>query len=216
VSTRTATAKRRGRSRRRGPSRATLLRRRLMWLAGVLTLAVVVAYAVAPYFDRAVQEVVLPLKHEDVIRQQAQEKDLDPALIAGVIYTESHFRHVTSHAGAVGLMQILPTTADYIAGKSGGTQFEQGDLATPQLNIAYGSWYLSYLMHKYRDSEVLALAAYNAGPGKLDQWLQTAAARGERFKVADHIPFAETRGYVEKVLAARAQYRREYPRELGI
>ena len=215
MSTRTATAKRRGRSRRRGPSRATLLRRRLMWLAGVLTLAVVVAYAVAPYFDRAVQEVVLPLKHEDVIRQQAQEKDLDPALIAGVIYTESHFRHVTSHAGAVGLMQILPTTADYIAGKSGGTQFEQGDLASPQINIAYGSWYLRYLLDKYGGNEVLAIAAYNGGEGKVDEWIAGALDRGERFEV-EAIPFQETREYVGKVLGARDQYRREYRAELGL
>jgi soluble lytic murein transglycosylase len=113
-------------------------------------------------------------------------------------------------------MQLMPGTADYIAQKSGGTAFRQGDLATPQVNIAYGSWYLRYLLTKYDGDEVLALAAYNAGEGKVDEWIAGAAARGERFRAADHIPFAETRDYVEKVLAARRDYRRAYARELGL
>jgi soluble lytic murein transglycosylase len=216
VSTRTATAaKRRSRGRRTRPSRAAVLRRRLLLLGGTLLVAALAVALIAPYFDRAVQEVVLPLKHEDVIRQQAADKDLDPALIAGVIYTESRFRDVTSHAGAQGLMQILPSTADYIAGKSGGTQFEQGDLASPQINIAYGSWYLRYLLDKYGGNEVLAVAAYNGGEGKVDEWVAGALERGERFRVAA-IPFPETREYVGKVLTARDQYRREYRSELGL
>jgi soluble lytic murein transglycosylase len=110
----------------------------------------------------------------------------------------------------------MPDTADYIAQKSGGTAFVQGDLATPQVNIAYGSWYLRYLLDKYDGREVLALAAYNAGQGNVDAWLADVGARGERFRAADHIPFPETRDYVEKVLAAREDYRREYARELGL
>ena len=134
------------------PSRARALRRRLGFLAAVAVAALVVAAAVAPWADKAVQEVKLPLRHEDIIRQQAVDKGLDPALIAGVIYAESHFRDQTSHAGAKGLMQLMPETADYIAQKSGGTAFEQGDLATPQVNISYGSWYLRYLLEKYDGS----------------------------------------------------------------
>ena len=79
----------------------------------------------------AVREITLPLRHEDIIRQQAADKNLDPALIAAVIYEESKFRDQTSHAGARGLMQITPETADFIARRSGGIRFEQGDLATP-------------------------------------------------------------------------------------
>jgi soluble lytic murein transglycosylase len=163
-----------------------------------------------------VREIKLPLRHEDIIRQQAADKHLDPALIAAVIYTESRFRDQTSKAGAKGLMQLLPQTADYIAHLSGGTRFEHGDLATPQINIAYGSYYLHYLLRKYRGSEVLALAAYNAGEGKVDEWLAGAAARGETFEVARHIPFPETRHYVQQVLDAREQYRKQYARELGL
>jgi soluble lytic murein transglycosylase len=201
---------------RRRAARARTLKRRLFAIVAIAILGTVGAAVFTPWLDRAVQELSLPLRHEDIIRQQASDKDLDPSLIAAVIYTESHFIDQTSRAGAKGLMQLLPSTADYIARKSGGTAFEQGDLATPQINIAYGSWYLHYLLEKYRGSEALALAAYNAGEGKLDEWLAGAAARGQTFDPAAHIPFAETRDYVRKVLAAKAQYRKEYPRELGL
>jgi soluble lytic murein transglycosylase len=194
--------------------RSRVIRRRVGFLLAVAVLGLVVALAIAPRADRAVQEaVLLPLRHDDIIRQQADEKDLDPALIAGVIFAESHFRDQTSHAGAKGLMQLMPETADYIAQKSGGTAFEQGDLATPQVNIAYGSWYLRHLLDKYDGSEVLALAAYNAGQGNVDQWL--AKSGGTHLTPTD-IPFPETRHYVAKVLDARKDYRREYKTELGL
>jgi|SRR5215207_1345681 len=219
MSTRTATRTTRpqGAARpRRRASGARALRRRLGFLAAVAAAAVAVAAAIAPWADKAVQEVKLPLRHDDIIRQQASDKGLDASLIAGVIYTESRFRDQTSNAGAKGLMQLMPRTADYIAQKSGGTAFEQGDLATPQVNIAYGSWYLRYLLHKYAGREILALAAYNAGEGKVDEWVAGASARGERFRVAQHIPFPETRRYVQQVLDARIRYRRTYARELGL
>jgi soluble lytic murein transglycosylase len=188
----------------------------LLLLAGVAVAAAGVMLAIAPWADKAVQEIRLPLRHDDIIRQQAEDKGLDPSLIAGVIYVESRFRDQTSHAGAKGLMQIMPSTADYIARKSGGTRFVQGDLATPQINISYGSWYLRYLLEHYHGNEVLALAAYNAGEGKVDEWWRNASDRGERFRAASHIPFPETRAYVTKVLEARRSYRREYGRELGL
>jgi soluble lytic murein transglycosylase len=216
MTTRTATGTTRAaKAPRRQPARRReVRRRRLFFFAAVAVSAAAIALAIAPRADRAVQEaVLLPLRHDDIIRQQASDKDLDPALIAGVIFAESHFRDQTSHAGAKGLMQLMPETADYIAEKSGGIAFEQGDLATPQVNIAYGSWYLRHLLEKYEQREILALAAYNAGQGNVDEWL--AGDDGERFRIAD-IPFPETRGYVAKVLDARDDYRREYPRELGL
>ena len=191
-------------------------RRRLMLVAAVVVAAAAAIAIVEPFADKAVQEIALPLRHEDIIRQQAADKDLDPTLIAGVIYVESRFRDQTSVAGAKGLMQILPSTADYIAHKSGGTQFQQGDLASPQINIAYGSWYLRYLLEKYEGHEVLALAAYNAGEGKVDEWYRSASDRGEDFEVASHVPFPETRNYVTRVLDARKRYKRQYRRELGV
>jgi soluble lytic murein transglycosylase len=218
--TRSGPAARRKPQRRR-PKKANqgrrILIRRLLLLSGALIASIVLlAVFVRPFADKAVQELSLPLRHEDIIRQQAADKQLDPSLIAGIIYVESRFRDQTSHAGAKGLMQLLPSTADYIARKSGGTRFKQGDLATPQINISYGSWYLRYLLQHYHGNELLALAAYNAGEGKVDEWYRAASARGEDFKAATHIPFPETRDYVGRVLELRDRYRREYRRELGI
>jgi soluble lytic murein transglycosylase len=214
VSSRPRTASRPRRSSAR--ARRQVVRRRLLLLGVVIAAAIAVPALIAPFAAKAVQEIALPLRHEDIIRQQATDKDLDPALIAGVIFAESHFRDQTSHAGAKGLMQLMPSTADYIARKSGGTAFVQGDLATPQINIAYGSWYLRYLLQHYDGSVVLALAAYNAGEGKVDEWWRIAQAGGELFRVASHIPFPETRDYVGKVLDVRVRYRKEYREELGL
>src|SRR5919198_2765981 len=194
--------------------RKKVLRRRLLLLSGLVLAALIVL--ARPFADKAVHEIALPLRHEDIIRQQAADKSLDPSLIAGVIYVESRFRDQTSRAGAKGLMQILPSTADYIARKSGGTRFTQGDLATPQINIAYGSWYLRYLLTHYHGNELLTLAAYNAGEGKVDEWYRDAVMRGEDFQAATHIPFPETRNYVSRVLGAQDRYRHEYARELGL
>ena len=192
-----------------------VLRRRLTLGTGLALVIVAVLSLVKPA-DHVVREIQLPLRHEDIIRQQAADKGVDASLIAAVIYTESRFRDQTSRAGAKGLMQLMPDTADYIARKSGGTKFERADLATPQINIAYGTWYLRYLLDKYKGNTILTLAAYNAGEGKVDEWRANAAAKGEKFKVADHIPFKETRDYVHRVLSARSDYRKKYARELGL
>ena len=214
MSTRSATTRARP---RRTPQRRRALLRRVAWLlAAVVVAAVAVAAIVAPGLDKAVKEIALPLRHDDIIRQQAADKQLDPALIAGVIYTESRFRDQTSHAGAKGLMQLLPSTADDIARKSGGTAFVQGDLADPQVNISYGSFYLRYLLQRYGGNVVLAVAAYNAGEGRVDKWIFATRQAGEDFDRTRHIPFPETRHYVEQVLEMRGRYREQYPRELGL
>ena len=186
-------------------------RRRVAALLGFVAIVTVGFAVVMPVADRAVKEVTLPLRHEDIIRQQARDKDLDPSLIAAVIYAESHFRDQTSTAGARGLMQITPETAHEIARRSGGTEFEQGDLGTPQINISYGSWYLRWLLERYGENVPLAVAAYNAGTGNVDKWIveDPGLAPGD-------IPFPETRAYVAKVMDARGKYRTEYERELGL
>ena len=98
---------------------------------------------------KAIREVTLPLKHEDIIRQQAERFDLDPALVAAIINQESGFSDETSHAGARGLMQITPATADTIETLSGGETFVYEDLADPDLNIRYGTFYLRHLLDRF-------------------------------------------------------------------
>jgi soluble lytic murein transglycosylase len=155
------------------------------------------------------REVTLPLRHDDIIRQQAADKDLDPALIAAVIYSESRFEDQTSHAGARGLMQITPQTAEVIEDLSGGTTFVTEDLADPDINIAYGSFYLDHLLQKYGGNEVAALAAYNAGETHVNEW-------GGAELDADDIGFDETRAYVDEVLDKREEYREHYADDLGL
>ncbi len=185
-------------------------RRRNALVIGMLGTGLIAAViALKPTVDDAIKEITLPLEHEDVIRQQSRDKNLDPALVAAVIYRESKFRDATSSAGAKGLMQILPSTAQFIAHRSGGTQFEVRDLADPQINISYGSWYLRYLLDRYDGNEVAAVAAYNAGHERVDDW------GGERLTL-DDIRFAETEDYARDVMDKRGEYRVKYPAELGL
>lgn len=159
-------------------------------------------------FDQALQELTLPLRHEDVIRQQSDEKDVDAALIAAVIYSESKFRDQTSSAGARGLMQITPEAAEDIARKSGATAFEMSDLADPDINIRYGTFLLQERLAEYDGNLVAVLASYNAGPAHVERWGGDDLTMGE-------IGFPETRAYVEEVLEKREAYREEYSEELG-
>ena len=190
-------------------------RRRLALLAGVLVVAGVGALLLLPLGEKAVREVTLPLRHEDIIRQQAKDKHLDAALIAGVIYAETKFRARRSSAGAEGLMQITPATARFIAHRSGGVAFRASDLGDAQINIQYGAYYLRYLLDRYGDNESLALAAYNGGEGNVDHWVNAARQKGQALSI-DAIPFGETRAYVRAVQSAARQYRRSYRRELGL
>jgi soluble lytic murein transglycosylase len=203
-------------ARKAAARRRAVLRRRLLVGVGsalLVAMAIVLAW---PQFHHAVREITLPLRHEDIIRQQAHDKGLDPALIAGVIYAESHFRDgQTSAAGAQGLMQLTPATARYIAHKSGGTQFVVDDLGTPQVNIAYGAYYLRYLLRRYGGNVDFALAAYNAGEGNVDRWISNAQ-EDDRALTITAIPYSETRAYVQRVLTVRGQYRRSYAAQLGI
>jgi soluble lytic murein transglycosylase len=186
------------------------LLRRWLVLAALVLAGVLIAGVL-----RTISHNGLPLADTSIIRQQAAEKGLDPALIAAVIYAESKFEPHTSAAGARGLMQILPATAEYLAQLSGGRTFTTADLAEPSVNVAYGSYYLRYLLDHYEGNEMLAIAAYNGGLANVDSWVAQARAEGRALTVA-MIPFPETREYVRRVLRAQAAYRRRDARELGI
>jgi len=187
------------------------VRRRWLALGGVaVAIGIVLGVMVAGgKFDDAIQELTLPLRHEDIIRQQAAEKEVDAALIAAVIYSESKFSDATSSAGARGLMQITPEAANEIERLSGGTSFRIDDLSDPEINIRYGTFFLRELLDRFGGDEAAALAAYNAGPSNAEAW------GGSDLNVSD-IPFPETRAYVEEVLEKRDAYRDKYPQELGL
>jgi len=146
-----------------------------------------------------------PLRYEQIVRGHARNYDLDPALLAAVIYQESKFKaNARSSSGAIGLMQLLPDTAEGIAVHTGGTQFRVDDLYNPEINVRYGAWYLRHLIEKYGD-ERTALAAYNAGQDNVDRWRRSG----------EGIQFSETRAYVERVEQLKKIYRDAYSSELG-
>ena len=159
-------------------------------------------------FGDVIQELTLPLRHEDIIRQQAGEKDVDAALIAAVIYAESKFGDQTSSAGARGLMQITPQAAEDIERHSGGTTFELGDLSDPEINIRYGTYLLRELLDRYDGDEVAALAAYNAGPANVDRW-------GGSELTVDDIPFPKRAPTSKTCSTSSDAYREKYAKELG-
>ena len=188
-------------------------RRWLRWgaIAGLAALGGAIAVGIARVdpLEDTLREITLPLRHDDIIRQQSREKGVDADLIAAVIYVESRFRDQTSEAGARGLMQITPATADEIERQSGGETFVYEDLANPDLNIRYGAFYLRYLLDFYGGNEVAALAAYNAGQTNVAGW-------GGGSLAVEDIEFEETRSYVNDVLEKRDEYRRHYAKELGL
>jgi len=146
-----------------------------------------------------------PLEYEQLVRANARRHDLDPALVAAMIYAESRFDpNARSEAGAVGLMQVLPETAEFIARKTGGEDFVQADLRDPEINVRYGTWLLDYLRDYYEGDVSAALAAYHAGPGNVDAWRR--ANQG--------IAFPETEAYVREVERVRRVYEHAYREQL--
>src|SRR5580700_6799934 len=154
------------------------MRQRPLGTVLVIAVVLVCAAVVVSGLRQAAKRPELPLSDVSIIREQAAAKHLDPALIAAVIYAESKFEPRPSSAGAQGLMQILPETAYYLAKLSGGRRFTAADLATPAVNVAYGSYYLRYLLDHYHGNEMLALAAYNGGLTNVDSWVARAHESG--------------------------------------
>lgn len=135
-----------------------------------------------------------------IIIQCAEEENISPSLLEAVILTESKFdEKAVSHVGAVGMMQLMPDTAHWISEESG---LPSDNLASPDQNIPLGAWYLNYLLKKYHNNEVFALAAYNAGRGNVDEWIEKNKWP-EGFSDMEKIPFPETREFVKSVVTAR-------------
>ena len=147
-----------------------------------------------------------PLHYSSNVRVYASQDHLDPALLAAVIEAESKFNpNARSDAGAIGLMQLTPSTAKGIAQYTGGSRFRVSDLTNPDINMRYGAWYLGHLFERYHGNEQLALAAYNAGEDNVDRWQQEHVG----------IQFDETKAYVNKVERLKKIYRRAYASDLG-
>ncbi|MGH1484949.1 MAG: transglycosylase SLT domain-containing protein [Cellvibrionaceae bacterium] len=147
-----------------------------------------------------------PIAHEKIIEQQAQQTSLPSTLIYAIARQESAWESdARSRAGAMGLMQILPRTAKETASKAGITHTKK-DLLRPKHNIALGSRYIGELLHKFNNNRVPAIAAYNAGPSRVNRWLAETGSQLPHDIWIEVIPFGETRKYVQNVLSYAVVY----------
>lgn len=158
--------------------------------------------------------LIYPLNNIPTLQAAARQQQLDPALIAAIIQVESKWDPgAVSHAGAVGLMQLEPATAKFIAAQPNPPVGDPTRLENPDVNIRYGAWYLRYLVNR-TGSVPAALVAYNAGIQNLATWRAKAAAAGTVFAIPADVPFPETRAFVHDVLSDASVYRRAYPGDL--
>ena len=167
-------------------------------IRGTLLLALLVAIGIAG------ARVYFPYPHRSLIQETAAEFSVDPALVAAVIRRESGFRSdATSPKGARGLMQVMPETGEWVAGRLDWEEFTPDDLYDPAINIKFGTFYLQDLQKLFHNDLVLVLAAYNGGRQNVRNWL---AQKDANTLALTDIPFEETRNYVEKVLNAYGWY----------
>jgi len=165
--------------------------------------------AVGFYKINAIEKIFYPYPYKQIITKYAAAYGVDPLFVVAVIREESHFRpKSSSHKGALGLMQLMPDTAKEISAYLG-EDYAQANLENPEVNIRYGTWYLAQLNKQFSGNSVLVLAAYNAGSGRVNNWLNFRSEEANTYLIED-IPFKETREYVQKVLRSYKMYVKLY------
>ena len=172
-----------------------------------------------PYLDGRSHEapadlwvLAYPQGYWDSIATYAKKYGQDPYFIAAIIREESQFHAAAlSPAGARGVMQVMPQTGEWVARNASVPGFDRSRLFEPDMAINVGTWYISHLMKRFKNDPLFVAAAYNAGPEAVTSWLGRNGSTGmERDVFVESIPFAETRGYVKKVLRNYAEYKRIY------
>ncbi|MFK7697099.1 lytic transglycosylase domain-containing protein [Paenibacillus sp. HJGM_3] len=167
------------------------------------------------YNTRLLGTWMYPIKYEKDIRVSATNYNVDPFLIAAIIRVETNFNpEKTSRKGAIGLMQLMPDTAQWIVEKADYADKTVHSLERPDVNIEVGAWYLNSLYQQFDSNRIAVLAAYNAGPGNARKWLSSGIWDGT-LKNIDKIPFGETRHYIQRVMYYYNKYVKLYDEELG-
>jgi soluble lytic murein transglycosylase len=162
-------------------------------------------------WDARLLRVVFPFPFRELLLAEAEKVEVDPYLLAALVRQESSFNpRARSWVGATGLSQIMPATGQWLAPGAGVSSFDPSLLAVPEINLRMGARYLRDQLRRYGGKRDLALAAYNAGPGRADRWRRELGYGGDPDAFRERIPFAETREYVQMVLRNSVVYRRLY------
>lgn len=151
------------------------------------------------------ERITFPLEVVDFIRRVKGPGSADEYLVAAIIREESTFNpRAISRAGAMGLMQIMPKTGEFIAMKTGEDPIDRNDLLKPELNVRFGSWYLGHLARRFNNNLVLTIAGYNAGPEAVERWVEDGPTDLDEF--IEEIPYPETRAYAKRVIKSYTEY----------
>lgn len=181
---------------------------RLIALLGTIILLVIIMILVTGHSHRHFLKQAYPIAYQEYVSAAAEKYDVEPALIYAVIKTESDFNPIAqSRAGALGLMQIMPNTFDWLKSKTD-EEIDVSALEDPEINIRYGTFLLSILLERYQ-IEGVAICAYNAGIGTVDRWLSDSELSEDQQSLL-RVPYPETDQYLERVLESRGMYRSLY------
>jgi len=183
------------------------------WMNGrkisiIIVLLILIGYSVLQISD--LQKIIYPYPHRTIVEKYADQYGVDPLFVLAVIREESKFLPQSeSHKGAIGLMQLMPSTAQSIAVSIGDKAYSDEYLLDPEKNIQYGTWYLASLQKLFTNNRTLVIAAYNGGRGHVQEWIKSGQIDPENIRQED-IPFKETRDYVERVLNSYQKYIKLY------
>ncbi|MFS0723169.1 lytic transglycosylase domain-containing protein [Paenibacillus sp. 1P07SE] len=184
--------------------------RRLM--RTVVLLAVVVATVVLFIRSDRIEQMMYPIHYREDIRASASNYKVDPYLLAAIIRSETNYQTGReSSKGALGIMQIMPDTADWIIDQANFTSVTMDDIHhRADVSIEMGSWYIHSLSKQFDQNTIAAVAAYNAGPGNVKRWMSEQVWDGTLDQLSD-VPFGETRHYVKRVFYYYEKYKSLYP-----
>ena len=167
-------------------------------------LKIVVFFILVIFVCRSIINYIFPIQYEEIIEKYAKKYNIQEELVFAVINAESRFdKNAISNKGAIGLMQIMPETGQWLSEKLKLGDFSEEMLYTPEINIQLGCYYLGYLLEKFND-EKLALCAYNAGTTNVYRWLDN-----DKYSLDGNIhtiPFKETNKYVKKIKILKKGY----------
>ena len=180
----------------------------IKWLIIIIAIIFILFYVVR--IQDIIMERIYPKKYEEYVEKYSKENNLDPLLVYAIIKAESNFNEkAISSTKAKGLMQLMDETAREIAEKNGYTLQSSEDIFNPETNIRIGTKSFSQLLEKYNGNEKLAMCAYNAGMGNVDNWIEEGIIKEDGSDI-ENIPYKDTNAYVRKILRDYKLYKRLY------